>query len=97
LYVTGRDVDESEYALSSDTASESWSLLNGPADEHQTTDTRAAILRHLRANPGSGPRAIAEGTGIGEPNVKATCHRMLADGLLTSDGKARYGLPDNNA
>lgn len=95
LYVTGRDVDENEYALSFNTDNGTWSLLDGPADEHQTTDTRAAILRYLRANPGSGPRAVAESTGLGEPNVKATCRRMLADGLLTSDGKARYSLPDN--
>ncbi|MEQ4206301.1 AAA family ATPase [Actinopolymorpha sp. B9G3] len=94
LYVTGRDVDEAEYALSFNAASGAWMLLDGPADEHQTTDTRAAILRYLRANTGSGPRAIAQGTGLGEPNVKATCRRMLAAGLLTADGKARYSVPD---
>jgi excisionase family DNA binding protein len=90
LYVTGRDVDENENALSFDTATGAWSLLDGPADEHQTTDTRAAIFRHLRANPGTGPRAIAQATGLGEPNVKATCRRMLADGQLSADGKGRY-------
>jgi hypothetical protein len=94
LYVTGRDVDEAEYALSFDSGTGHWSLLDGPADEHQTTDTRAAILRYLRAHPGSGPRAIADGSGLGEPNVKATCRRMLADGLLSADGKARYTVPD---
>ncbi len=94
LHVTGRDVDESEYALSFNAVSGTWSLLDGPADEHQTTDTRAAILRFLRAHPDSGPRVIAESTGLGEPNVKATCRRMLAAGLLTSDGKARYSVPD---
>ena len=94
LYVTGRDVDENEYALSFNPACGVWTLLDGPADEHQTTDTRAAILRYLRANPASGPRAIAQGAGLGEPNVKATCRRMLADGALTADGKARYSLPN---
>ncbi|MEV5751704.1 AAA family ATPase [Actinoallomurus sp. NPDC052308] len=94
LHVTGRDVDENEYALSFNPASGVWTLLDGPAEEHQTTDTRAAILRCLRANPGSGPRAIAQATGLGEPNVKATCRRMLADGQLTADGKGRYDLPD---
>ena len=95
LYVTGRDVDESEYALSFNPGSGTWTLLDGIAAEHQTTDTRAAILRHLRANPASGPRAIAQATGLGEPNVKATCRRMLTDGALTADGKARYSLPEN--
>ncbi|MGH3342284.1 MAG: AAA family ATPase [Carbonactinosporaceae bacterium] len=95
LYVTGRDVDEAEYALDFNPASGAWHLLDGPADEHQTTDTRAAILRHLRTNPDSGPRAIAQATGLGEPNVKNTCRRMLTDGQLTADGKGRYSLPDN--
>ena len=95
LYVTGRDVDEAEYALSFDPASGAWSLLDGPADEHQTTDTRAAILRYLRANPGSGPRAIAQGAALGESNVKKTCRRMAEEGLLTADAASRYSLPDN--
>ena len=94
LYVTGRDVDENEYALSFNPGCGVWTLLDGPAAEHQTTDTRATILRYLRANPGNGPRAIAQATGLGEPNVKATCRRMLSDGDLTADGKARYSLPD---
>ncbi len=94
LYVTGRDVDEAEYALSFDSGTGRWLLLDGPSDEHQTTDTRAAILRYLRAHPHSGPRAIAEGAGLKEPNVKATCRRMLTDGQLTADAKARYSLPD---
>jgi hypothetical protein len=94
LHVTGRDVDETEYALSFNAASGAWSMLDGPADEHQTTETHAAILRYLRGNPGSGPRAIAEGTGLGEPNVEATCRRMLAAGLLAADGKACYTVPD---
>jgi RecA-family ATPase len=95
LYVTGRDVDESEYALSFDTGTGNWSLLDGPADEHQTTDTRAAILRHLRANPGSGPRTIAQATGLGESNVKKTCKRMTDEGLLATDAASRYSLPDH--
>ena len=94
LYVTGRDVDEAEYALSFNPASGAWSLLDGPADEHQTTDTRAAILRYLRANPGSGPRAIAQGTGLGESNVKKTCRRMADEGLLATDAASRYSIPD---
>jgi hypothetical protein len=93
LHVTGRDVDETEYALSFQAETGSWLLMDGSAAEHQTTDTRAAILRFLRAHPGSGPRAIAAGTKLGEPNIKATCRRMYAEGLLTATGKACYSLP----
>jgi len=96
LHVTGRDVDEAEYALAFQPVAGAWHLLDGPAVEHQTTDTRAAILRHLRTNPASGPRAIAQATGLGESNVKKTCQRMLAEGLLTADAGARYSLPDHH-
>jgi hypothetical protein len=97
LHVTGRDVDEAEYALSFHGASGTWKLLDGPAADHLTTDTRAAILRHLREHPESGPRAIAQATGLGEPNVKATCRRMLAEGLLTADARSHYSLPEGAA
>ena len=97
LHVTGRDVDESEYALSFQPECGMWTLLDGSPAEHQTTDTRAAILRHLRAHPDSGPRAIAAGTGLGEPNVKATCRRMLTEGLLACNAKGHYRLPDQGS
>lgn len=95
LFVTGRDVDEAEYALTFNPDNGSWTLLDGPAEEYETTDTRAAILRYLRQYPGSGPRDIATGTGLGEPNVKATCRRMFDGGHLNRDDKARYSLPDS--
>ena len=97
LHVTGRDVDEAEYALLFDPDCGAWKLLDGPAQEHQTTDTRAAILRHLREHPGTGPRAIAEATGLGEPNVKATCRRMHTEGVLSADARSRYSLPEGTA
>jgi hypothetical protein len=81
-------------AMPHDTTTGAWSLLDGPADEQQTTDTRTAILRHLRTNPGSGPRAIAQATGLGESNVKKTCRRMTGEGLLAVDAASRYSIPD---
>jgi hypothetical protein len=97
LHVTGRDVDEAEYALSFHGASGTWKLLDGPAADHLTTDTRAAILRYLREHPESGPRAIAQATELGEPNVKATCRRMHSEGVLTADARSRYSLPEGTA
>jgi hypothetical protein len=41
LFVTGRDVDEAEYALSFQPASGAWTLLDGPASDHTVGDTRA--------------------------------------------------------
>ncbi|MET8510930.1 AAA family ATPase [Streptomyces sp. NPDC005077] len=56
LHVTGRDVSEAEYALQFQEASGAWHLLDGPASDHTIGDTRAAILRHVRANPGAKPQ-----------------------------------------
>jgi hypothetical protein len=93
LHVTGRDVDEAEYALDFDARAGAWRLLDGPADDHARTDTRAAITRYLRANPASAPKAIAEGTGLNPATVRQTCTRMLADAQVTCDPSGRYALP----
>jgi hypothetical protein len=90
LHVTGRDVDEAEYALDFNADAGIWHLLDGPADEHALRNTRATILRWLRANGPAAPKAIAEGTGIGAANVKKTCQRMLTAAQLTCDAAGRY-------
>ncbi|MEV0649790.1 AAA family ATPase [Phytomonospora sp. NPDC050363] len=93
LHVTGRDVDEAEHAMSFDSETGHWTLLDGPVAEHTTTDTRAAILRHLRANGATGPKAIADATGVDYSNIKKTCRRMVDDGVLSVDARTRYNLP----
>jgi hypothetical protein len=94
LHVTGRDVDEAEYALSFHAASGAWHLLDGPVSDHTVGDTRAAILRHVRANPGAKPKDIAEALPqVDIETVRRTCSRMAADGQLTKDAGGRY-YPD---
>ncbi|MEU5543583.1 AAA family ATPase [Streptomyces sioyaensis] len=94
LHVTGRDVNEAEYALSFQEASGAWHLLDGPASDHTVGDTRAAILRYVRANPGAKPKDIAEALPqAGADTVRRTCSRMAEDGQLTKDGSGRY-YPD---
>ncbi|MCN0180710.1 AAA family ATPase [Salinispora arenicola] len=93
LHVTGRDVDENEYALTFDTAAGAWQMLDGPAEDHQVGETRATILRFLRTTPGSTPKAIAAEVGLAYDNVKRTCQRMLADGQLAADTGGRYRVP----
>ena len=93
LHVTGRDVDENEYALSFDPAIGAWQMLDGPAEDHQIGETRATILRFLRTTPGSTPKVIAAGVGLAYENVKRTCQRMLADGQLAADTGGRYRVP----
>ncbi|MCX4787662.1 AAA family ATPase [Streptomyces sp. NBC_01221] len=95
LHVTGRDVDEAEYALRFYAEAGAWQLLEGPAAEHTIGDTRATILRFVRANPGARPKGIAEGTGLESDLVRQTCSRMAKDvQLIRKDGG--YVVPSEN-
>ena len=93
LHITGRDVDENEYALRFIPNSGTWTLLDGPPQDHTLPDTRAAILRYLRDHPGSTPKAIAEGTGRNYDNVRKTCARMAEDQQLHVDHTGSYRPP----
>ncbi|GII20841.1 AAA family ATPase [Planosporangium mesophilum] len=96
LHVTGRDVEEAEYALDFQPASGAWRLLDGPPEDYTRSDTRAAITRYLRAHPASTPKAIAEGTGLNAATIRQTCTRMLADAQVTCDAAGRYALPPSD-
>ncbi|MFG2195786.1 AAA family ATPase [Streptomyces sp. NPDC048639] len=94
LHVTGRDVNEAEYALQFQEASGAWHLLDGPVSDHTVGDTRAAILRHVRANPGARPKDMAvDLPQVDIDTIRRTCSRMAADGQLAKDGSGRY-YPD---
>ncbi|MET7973446.1 hypothetical protein ABZW44_10290 [Streptomyces mirabilis] len=62
MHVTGRDVDEAEYALSSQPASGAWHLLDGPVTDHTIGDTRATILRHAGGRYYPDTRTQTQGT-----------------------------------
>ncbi|MFF2651691.1 AAA family ATPase [Streptomyces sp. NPDC058045] len=95
LHVTGRDVDESEYALRFHSEAGAWQLLEGPATDHTISDSRATILRYVRENPGAAPKAIATGTGLASDLVRQTCSRMAKDvQLIRRDGG--YVVPTEN-
>jgi hypothetical protein len=94
LHVTGRDVDEAEYALQFHAAAGAWQLLEGPASDHMVGDTRAAILRHVRENPGARPKEIAAALPhIDADTIRRTCSRMAEAGQLAKDTTGRY-FPD---
>ncbi|MYS50427.1 AAA family ATPase [Streptomyces sp. SID6013] len=94
LHVTGRDVDEAEYALSFQPASGAWYLLDGPVSDHTVSDTRATILRYVRAHPGAKPKDMAgELPHVGIDTIRRTCNRMADAGQLSKDPSGRY-YPD---
>jgi len=93
LHVTGRDVDESELALSWVAALGSWHLLDGQASDYQLEPTRRAILAHVREHQAAGPKQIAEALGLTDDNAKQTLRRMVEDGQLDQAGRGTYVLP----
>ncbi|MCH0573224.1 AAA family ATPase [Streptomyces sp. MUM 136J] len=96
LHVTGRDVDEAEYALSFQPASGAWHLLDGPVTDHTVSDTRATILRYVRAHPGAKPKDMAgELPHVDMDTIRRTCNRMADAGQLTKDPGGRY-YPDTD-
>ncbi len=82
LHVTGRDVDEAEYALRFHSQAGAWQLLEGPAADHTLNQTRALILRYVRDHPGAKPKQITEATGLAPDLVRQTCARMANDAQL---------------
>jgi hypothetical protein len=92
LHITGRDVDEAEHAAKFEPETGSWQLLDGPAVNHTVEPTRKALLDYLTDHPGSGPKQIAEGTGLDHELVKKTARRMAEDGQLDNTN-GRYRLP----
>lgn len=90
LHVTGRDVEEAEYAMQFDAAKGSWSLLEGPAEEYELGITRRRVLVHLRENGPATPKAIADELELEHETVKKTCQRMASDEQLVTDGTGTY-------
>jgi DNA-binding transcriptional ArsR family regulator len=90
LRVTGRDVEETEYALAFAADIGAWQLSDTPAEEVMLGDTRAAILAYVREHQGARPKEIAEGSGLEYATVRQTARRMADDGQLDTDGRGRY-------
>lgn len=93
LHVTGRDVEEAEYALDFDPRLGVWQILDGPASDYSLGDTRRAILDHLRVVGAGTPRHIAESLSLNHETVKKTCKRMFDDDQLDTDGAGTYFTP----
>ena len=93
LHVTGRDVEETDYALMFDAGIGAWQLSDVPAAEVTLGDTRLAVLAYLREHEGARPKRISDDLELDYELTKKTCKRMEADGQLDSDGRGRYFAP----
>jgi len=90
LSVTGRDIEETDYALSFDPALGAWAMLDGPAQDYALGDTRRVILEHLRERGMGTPRQISDAVSLNYETVKKTCKRMFDADQLDSDGQGTY-------
>ncbi|MGQ0573100.1 MAG: AAA family ATPase [Pseudonocardia sp.] len=90
LHVTGRDIDETDYALSFDPTAGAWRVLDGPAQDYLLRDTRSLILRYLRDYPGHKPKQIADALRLDPNTVRQTCRRMVTDGQARSTPAGAY-------
>lgn len=93
LHVTGRDVEEAEYALTFSAEHGAWQLLDGPAAEHTLGETRQRILRYVREKGSATPKQVTEALGIDHELAKQTCYRMSKAGQLDTDGRGTYLSP----
>lgn len=93
LRITGRDVEEAEYALTFAADIGAWQLSATPAAEAVLGDTRAAILAYVREHPGAKPREIAYGAMLDYGNVRQAARRMADDGQLHADPGGGYYEP----
>jgi hypothetical protein len=90
LSVTGRDVDEAEYAMSFEPSAGAWTLLDGPAADYQMQDARALIVRFVRDYPGSKPAQIADALQLDNAAVRQHCSRAMKAGQLRAEPGGRY-------
>jgi hypothetical protein len=94
LHITGRDVDENDLAMAFHPDQGAWRVLDGPAEDYQLRDSRAMVMRFLRANPGTRPKAIAEALMLDPAAVRQTCRRMAEDGQLRATPSGQYHPAD---
>lgn len=93
LAITGRDVEEAEYALRFNAGAGTWCLLDGPPSDYEVSAQRRQILEAIRAQEGLGPKAIADKTGLTHDVTRHLVRAMTEDGQLDTDGAGRYFTP----
>jgi hypothetical protein len=97
LHVTGRDVEEADYAMSFDSHAGAWTKLDGPAGDYLMHDTRALIARFVRDYPGSKPAEIADALQLDRGNVRQSCKRMTDKGQLRATPGGAYHPPETGS
>ncbi|GAB3462445.1 AAA family ATPase [Actinophytocola sediminis] len=91
LHVTGRDVEEADYAMSFDPQSGAWTKLDGPASDYEVSETRGLLLRLIRDYPGSKPVELAKALpDIPASTIRKTLARMAEKGQVKATPGGAY-------
>ncbi|MDL2263946.1 AAA family ATPase [Synergistaceae bacterium OttesenSCG-928-I11] len=93
LNLTGRDVEEREYALSLDGME--W-CLEGDAHEYEMASEKRAILDYLKENGETSPKDLADALEVKPNTMRQKLLRMSKEGLVYSNG-GRYGVSASSA
>lgn len=97
LFVTGRDIQEAEIALSWDPAVTLWSVL-GNADEFRVTPERAAVLKVLKESAHElSPKSIGEMLGKSAGAIRKLLWEMTQQGLVLSPHYGKYIYNSNSS
>jgi hypothetical protein len=96
LKVTGRDVQEAEYALNFAADIGAWQILDGLASDYEQSKQRRQIMTTVRDVPGVGPKQIADTTGLSHDVVKHLVRKMVDADQLDTDGSGHYFAVDHS-
>ena len=95
LKITGRDVEEAEWAVKKDQQTMGWLLL-GPAEEQRKSEERGELARILRDNSdGMTPTDLARELDKKSGTVRAMLKRMASDMEVMKITGGRYILREN--
>lgn len=92
LHLTGRDVEEAEFAMS--LKGGCWLLLDGPASDYDLGESRRQILNMLRTIGPKTPKQLSAALVMDHELVKKTCRRMEEGGQLHNAGGGTYQVPE---
>lgn len=94
LHVTGRDVEQAEYAIELDRQRLTWALL-GPTAEVKSTRDQQLIFDTLKESPDAlSPKEIAELTGLKVGSIKKVLIKFREDGSIHRTQHGKYTTID---
>jgi hypothetical protein len=97
LYVTGRDLEDIEYALKFDPEYTSWEII-GPAHEYKMSEARQEIINYLiAAGQPVRPKHIADALGMNHSTIRGILSKMLRDGQVIQPVDHKYTVNNINS